>query len=36
MEELFGGDVAYKLRALGAPKNLASADMDALVKLLRG
>jgi hypothetical protein len=36
MEELFGGDVGYKLRALGAPKNLASADMDALVKLLRG
>jgi len=36
MEELFGGDVAYKLRALGAPKNLASSDMDALVKLLRG
>jgi hypothetical protein len=36
MEELFGGDVAYKLRSLGAPKNLASADMDALVKLLRG
>jgi hypothetical protein len=36
MEELFGGDVGYKLRALGAPKNLASSDMDALVKLLRG
>jgi len=36
MEELFGGDVGYKLRSLGAPKNLASSDMDALVKLLRG
>jgi hypothetical protein len=36
MEELFGGDVAYKLRALGAPKNLASADLDALARLLRG
>jgi hypothetical protein len=36
MEELFGGDTAYKLRALGAPKNLASADIDALAKLLRG
>lgn len=36
MEELFGGDVAYKLRALGAPKNLASADIDALARLLRG
>ena len=36
MEELFGGDIAYKLRALGAPKNIASADMDALMKLLRG
>jgi hypothetical protein len=36
MEELFGGDTAYKLRALGAPKNLASTDMDALAKLLRG
>ena len=36
MEELFGGDTAYKLRALGAPKNLASADLDALARLLRG
>jgi len=36
MEELFGGDVAYKLRSLGAPKNLASADIDALARLLRG
>ena len=35
MEELFGGDMAYKLRSLGAPKNLASADMDALARLLR-
>jgi hypothetical protein len=35
MEELFGGDMAYKLRALGAPKNLASTDMDALARLLR-
>jgi hypothetical protein len=35
MEELFGGDTAYKLRALGAPKNLASTDMDALARLLR-
>jgi hypothetical protein len=35
MEELFGGDTAYKLRALGAPKNLASFDMDALARLLR-
>lgn len=36
MEELFGGDTAYKLRSLGASKNLASADLDALAKLLRG
>ena len=36
MEELFGGDTAYKLRALGAPKNLASADIDALARMLRG
>jgi len=28
MEELFGGDTAYKLRALGAPKNLASAALS--------
>lgn len=36
MEELFGGDTAYKLRALGAPKNLASTDIDALARMLRG
>ena len=36
MEELFGGDTAYKLRSLGAPKNLASTDLDALARLLRG
>jgi hypothetical protein len=36
MEELFGGDTAYKLRSLGAPKNLASTDIDALARLLRG
>jgi hypothetical protein len=36
MEELFGGDTAYKLRALGAPKNTAPNNMDALAKLLRG
>jgi len=36
MEELFGGDIDYKLRALGAPKNVASADIDALAKLLKG
>jgi len=36
MEELFGGDTGYKLRALGAPKNLASADIDALARMLRG
>ena len=35
MEELFGGDTAYKLRALGAPKNQAFTDMDALARLLR-
>jgi hypothetical protein len=36
MEELFGGDTAYKLRSLGAPKNLASVDIDALARMLRG
>ena len=36
MEELFGGDTAYKLRSLGAPNNLASADIDALARMLRG
>lgn len=36
MEDLFGGDTSYKLRALGAPRNLASADLDALTRLLRG
>jgi hypothetical protein len=35
MEELFGGDIAYKLRSLGMPANLASADIDALTRLLR-
>jgi len=38
MEDLFGGDIAYKLRALGVnpSQKTASADMDELVKLLRG
>jgi hypothetical protein len=36
MEEVFGGDIGYKLRSLGVPRNLASADIDALTKLLRG
>ena len=38
MEDLFGGDIAYKLRALGVnpSQKLASSDMDELVKLLRG
>jgi hypothetical protein len=38
MEDLFSGDIAYKLRALGVNPNqkLASSDMDELVKLLRG
>jgi hypothetical protein len=36
MEELFGGDIAYKLRSLGATNNVASADLDAIAKLLRG
>jgi hypothetical protein len=35
MEELFGGDTTYKLRELGAPRNQASTDMDALARLLR-
>jgi hypothetical protein len=35
MEDVFGGDIAYKLRALGAPRNLASTDLDALARLLR-
>jgi len=38
MEELFGGDIGYKLRSLGSntkQKN-ASSNMDALTKLLRG
>ena len=35
MEELFGGDMAYKLRSLGAPRDSASSDMDALARLLR-
>jgi hypothetical protein len=33
MEELFGTNIDYKLRALGAPKNVASSDLDALAKL---
>jgi hypothetical protein len=36
MEELFGGDIAYKLRSVGATNNVASADLDAIAKLLRG
>jgi hypothetical protein len=38
MEDLFSGDIAYKLRALGVnpSQKTASADMDELVKLLRG
>jgi hypothetical protein len=38
MEDLFGGDIAYKLRALGVnpSQKLASSDMDELVRLLRG
>ena len=38
MEELFGGDIGYKLRDLGAnpSQKTASEDMDKLVKLLRG
>jgi hypothetical protein len=36
MEELFGTNIDYKLRALEAPKNVASSDLDALAKLLRG
>jgi len=38
MEDLFGGDIAYKLRALGLnpSQKTASADMDELVRLLRG
>jgi hypothetical protein len=38
MEELFGGDIGYKLRSLGSntkQKN-ASSSMDVLTKLLRG
>ena len=36
MEEMFGPDIAYKLTSLNAPKNLASTDLDALARLLRG
>jgi hypothetical protein len=38
MEDLFSGDIAYKLRALGMnpSQKTASADMDELVRLLRG
>ena len=35
MEDVFGSDIAYKLKALGAPRNLASTDLDALARLLR-
>ena len=38
MEELFGGDIEYKLRSLGADtkQKTASSSMDDLAKLLRG
>jgi hypothetical protein len=38
MEDLFSGDIGYKLRALGVnpSQKTASTDMDELVKLLRG
>jgi hypothetical protein len=36
MEELFGGNTEYKLRSLAANQNSASADLDALARLLRG
>lgn len=38
MEELFGGDIEYKLRSLGAntKQKTASSSMDDLAKLLRG
>jgi hypothetical protein len=38
MEDLFSGDIAYKLRALGMnpSQKTASSDMDELVRLLRG
>ena len=40
MEEVFGPDIAYKLRALGrgdaTKKTAASSNVDALTKLLRG
>jgi uncharacterized protein YhfF len=38
MEDLFSGDIAYKLRALGVnpSQKTASSDMDELVRLLRG
>jgi hypothetical protein len=36
MEDLFGTDITYRLRSLGAPQNSASSDLDALAKLLRG
>ena len=36
MEELFGTNIDYKLRALEAPKNVASSDLDALARMLRG
>jgi hypothetical protein len=38
MEDLFGGDIGYKLRALGVnpSQKSASSEMDDLVRLLRG
>jgi hypothetical protein len=38
MEQLFGGDIGYKLRSLGSDtkQNTASNSMNALAKLLRG
>jgi hypothetical protein len=36
MEELFVGNTDYNLRSLSANKNSASADLDALARLLRG
>lgn len=36
MEEMFGPDIAYKLVSPTGGRNLASTDLDALEKLLRG
>ena len=38
MEDLFSGDIAYKLRALGVnpSQKTASSDMVEVVRLLRG